>query len=112
MVDLLTVSDNKIIVVALEAMQNMLKVGKLKQQEQGTTENLVGSLVEQADGLQRIEALQEDPNEDVYLTAMKILENFFPIEEDGGIADDGASGLNFGAAVPQGGFNFGGEGMN
>jgi len=99
--------------VALEAMENMLKVGKLKQQEQGTAENLVGSLVEQADGLQRIEQLQEDPNEEVYQKAMKILENFFPIEEDGGaIADDGAQGLQFGAAVPQGGFNFGGEGMN
>lgn len=112
MVDLLTVTDAKIIVVALEAMENMLKVGKLKQQEQGTAENLVASLVEQADGLQRIEQLQEDPNEEVYLKAMKILESFFPIEEDGGIADDGAQGLQFGAAVPQGGFNFGGEGMN
>lgn len=40
--------------------RNMLKIGKQKQQENGLPENPIVSLVEQADGLQRIEALQED----------------------------------------------------
>jgi len=109
MLDLLAVSDVKIIEVALGTLEKMLKVGKSKQQEQGTDENVVAILVEQAGGLQRIEQLQEDVNEEVYKKAMKILENFFALEEDGGIAD-AAKGLQFGAALPQGGFNF--EGMD
>mmetsp|Transcript_34390 Transcript_34390/g.102154 ORF Transcript_34390/g.102154 Transcript_34390/m.102154 type:complete len:541 (+) Transcript_34390:61-1683(+) len=107
MVDLLGVQDAKIIGVALEALENILKVGKTKQQEQGMQENPFAMLVEQAEGLQKIEALQEDPNEDVYQKAMKILENYFPLEDDDAeIADDGVAGVQFGAQVPQGGFTF------
>lgn len=106
MVDLLSISDAKIIGVALEALENILKVGKQKQQEQGLGENPFAMIVEQAEGLTKIEALQEDPNEDVYQKAMKILENYFPLEDDdGGIADVPA--MPFGAQMPQGGFNFG-----
>jgi hypothetical protein len=111
MVDLLSVSDAKIIGVALEAMENILKVGKQKQQELGMAENPFATIVENVDGTSKIEALQEDPNEDVYQKAMKILENYFPLEDDDAdIADDagaGAAGQLFGAQVPQGGFTFG-----
>lgn len=113
MVDLLSVSDAKIIGVALEALDNILKVGKNKSQEVGMAENPFATLVEQADGLSKIEALQEDPNEEVYQKAMKILENYFPLEDDG-IQDDNnnaqAAGFQpFGAQMPQGGFTFGGQ---
>merc|ERR1712203_211452 len=106
MVELLSVSDAKIIGVALEAIENILKVGKQKQQEQGLADNPFAMLVEQADGLQKIEALQEDPNEDVYQKAMKILENYFPLEDDDAeIAEDvGNNQFQFGAQIPQGGF--------
>jgi len=111
--DLLTISDSKIVTVALDAIERILRVGKEKQQENGLAENPTVPLVEQADGLQRIEALQEDPNEEVYAKAVRMLETYFPIEDDNGLGDldDGAAapgaGFNFGAAVPQGGFNFG-----
>mmetsp|Transcript_35273 Transcript_35273/g.112202 ORF Transcript_35273/g.112202 Transcript_35273/m.112202 type:complete len:548 (+) Transcript_35273:125-1768(+) len=109
LVDLLGVSDGKIAAVALEAIENILKVGRQRQQEQGLSENPFAAQVEQADGLQRLESLQEDPNEDVYQKAMKILEGYFPLEDDDTeIADDTANGhLQFGAQVPQGGFSFG-----
>lgn len=111
MVDLLTVSDAKIVGVALEALGNILKAGKQKQQEQGLPENPFATLVEQAEGLQKIEALQEDPNEDVYQKSMKLLENYFPLEDDDALADDSGNqnpGFQpFGAQMPQGGFNFG-----
>jgi HEAT repeat protein len=108
-VDLLSVSDAKIIGVALECIGNILKVGKQKQQEAGLAENPFSQAVEAADGLTRIEALQEDPNEDVYLKAVKLLENYFPIEDDAAIQDDGGNTAfaPFGAQMPQGGFNFG-----
>merc|ERR1719284_137269 len=110
LVDLLTVSDAKIIGVALEALENILKVGKEFQAERGLAENPFATLVENAEGTAKIEALQEDPNEDVYQKAMKILENYFPLEEDDAdIADDmgGNQQQLFGAQVPQGGFTFG-----
>mmetsp|Transcript_23799 Transcript_23799/g.75423 ORF Transcript_23799/g.75423 Transcript_23799/m.75423 type:complete len:539 (-) Transcript_23799:269-1885(-) len=107
LVELLKVSDTKIIGVALEALENILKLGKQQQQEQGLQENPCGAMVEQAEGLTAIEALQEDPNEEVYQKAMKMLETYFPLEDDAEIADDGAGQFQFGAEVPQGGFNFG-----
>jgi hypothetical protein len=120
-VDLLSVSDAKVIGVALEALENILKAGKAKQQEQGLPENPCCTLIEQAEGLARIEQLQEDPNEDVYQKAMHLLEGYFPLDDTGDIADDAATagqqqfqfgtnvpqgGFQFGAAAPQGGFNF------
>merc|ERR1719469_581825 len=96
--------------VALDTTENILKVGKLKQKELNLPENPVAGLVEQAEGLQRIEALQEDPNEDVYHKAVRILENYYPLEDDGDkdIVDAGAPAASlFGAQMPQGGFNFG-----
>jgi len=112
MCDLLTVSDGKMVGVALDALENILRVGQQKQQENGLAENPIVALVEQAEGLQRIEALQEDPNEDVYHKAVRMLETYFPLEDDAIDAGDGmqaagqGAGFNFGAAVPQGGFNF------
>jgi hypothetical protein len=110
MVDLLSVSDAKIIGVALEALENILKAGKAKQQEQGLAENPCCNLIEQAEGLTKIEQLQEDPNEEVYQKAMHVLEAYFPLDENEAIAEDGMAGqqaLNFGANMPQGGFSFG-----
>merc|ERR1719436_1773542 len=87
MCDLLTVSDSKMIGVALDAIENILKTGQQKQNENGLAENPVVALVEQADGQLRIEALQEDPNEDVYHKAVRLLELYFPLEEDGAAVD-------------------------
>merc|ERR1712217_930984 len=107
MIDLLIVSDVKIVGVALDAIENILKCGKQTQQENGLGENPVVALVEHAGGLERIEALQEDPNEDVYQKAMRMLENYFPIADEDECATAGQSTqFQFGAEVPQGGFNF------
>jgi len=111
MVDLLNVSDIKIVSVALECMENILKMGKARQVEQGMAENPCCALIEQADGLTKIEQLQEDPKEEVYQKAMQILENYFPLEEDNADIADDTQGqqqqFQFGAQMPQGGFTFG-----
>lgn len=109
MIDLLGASDVKIVVVALDAIDNILKVGKNKQAEQGLAENPFSVLVEQQDGLTKLETLQEDANEDVYNKAIRILTNYFPVEEDDAeIHDDQANSATGGffAQMPQGGFNF------
>lgn len=107
MVDLMSVQDTKIVGVALEALENILKVGKADQQERGTPDNPVCKLIEEADGLTKIESLQEDANEDIYTKASHILESYFPLDEDDDIADNPVQANGFGAAVPQGGFTFG-----
>lgn len=109
MVELMSISDAKIAGVCLEAMENILKAGQAKQRENGLSENPCCALIEQAEGLAKIEALQEDPNEEVYLKAMHILETYFPLEEDSSeIATDTVqNNFQFGAPVPQGGFTFG-----
>eukprot|EP00931_Biecheleriopsis_adriatica_P015911 TRINITY_DN1190_c0_g1_i1.p1 TRINITY_DN1190_c0_g1~~TRINITY_DN1190_c0_g1_i1.p1 ORF type:complete len:534 (+),score=132.55 TRINITY_DN1190_c0_g1_i1:68-1669(+) len=106
LVDILSISDPKIIGVALEALDNILKFGKDKQQELGMADNPIVDLVEKADGLSKIEGLQEDANEDVYQKAMKILEKYFPLDDDAEIGQD-VGGFQFGAQVPTGGFSFG-----
>lgn len=108
LVDLLCVSDAKVIVVALEALENILKNGEAAQRERGLAENPYGALIETADGLQKIEGLQEDPNEEVYEKAMKILETYFQLEDDGAEIDgETPQQFQFGAQMPQGGFSFG-----
>jgi HEAT repeat protein len=111
LVDLLSISDVKIVTVALEALDNMLKVGKSKAAELGLPENPIVNKIELADGVSKIEALQEDPKEEVYNKAMKLLEAYFPLEDDDNIDADNNGGMSFGAQIPQGGFNFGGEGQ-
>mmetsp|Transcript_126876 Transcript_126876/g.364927 ORF Transcript_126876/g.364927 Transcript_126876/m.364927 type:complete len:537 (+) Transcript_126876:117-1727(+) len=111
MCDLLTCSDTKIVAVALDAIDRMLRTGQEKQLENGLADNPVVRLVEEAGGLVSIEALQEDPSEEVYQKSVKMLETYFPIEDDdapvGEVTADG-TGFAFGAVVPEGGFNFGG----
>lgn len=104
-------ADAKSVNVCLDAIDNILRVGKNRQMESALAENPFAAIVEQADGLTKMEALQEDASQEVYQKAVKILETYFPIEDlyPDNIADDAAAGQNFqfGAQVPQGGFNFG-----
>merc|ERR1719356_2169382 len=107
--DLLSVPDVKITGVALEAVESILKTGKQKQLTLDLPENPFCTLVEQFDGERKIEALLEDPNEDVYRKARGILEQYFPGDCDDEVADVGAGGAEFlGAQMPPGGFTFGG----
>mmetsp|Transcript_95410 Transcript_95410/g.199619 ORF Transcript_95410/g.199619 Transcript_95410/m.199619 type:complete len:545 (+) Transcript_95410:136-1770(+) len=111
--DLLGVQDSKMITVALDTLANILKVGKAQQQENGLPENPIVRLIEEAGGMSRIEALQEDTSEEIYQKAWNLLEKYFPLEEDdadgmggAGNAAPAAPVFNFSAPMPTGGFNF------
>jgi importin subunit alpha-1 len=100
--DLLSVNDSKLINICLEALDHILAVGKLAHESlPHLTENPYLRLVEEADGLGKIEALQHDTSDEIYRKAVRLLETYFPVEED--MAGDVGP-----AVVPQGGFNFGG----
>lgn len=105
LIDLLTVSDTKILVLVLDTLDNLLRIGKNQQEQNGLSDNPIAVLVEQNEALPKIEELQENTSEEVYQKAAKLLEAHFEIQEDEGA--DGQNNFQFGAAVPQGGFNFG-----
>jgi hypothetical protein len=104
LIDLLTVSDTKILVLVLDTLDNLLRIGKSQQEQNGLGENPIAVLVEQNEALQKIEDLQENSSEEVYQKAAKLLETYFEILEDD--IGDAGNQFQFGAAVPQGGFNF------
>lgn len=112
--DLLGTPDVRIVTVALEGLENILKVGEqMKRMPGGSGNNPFAQLIEDAEGLDKIEALQEHQNEDLYEKAVSILETYFECEEgdDQNLAPQMAGNqYAFGQqGAPQpGAFNFGG----
>jgi len=113
--DLLTVADARLITVALEGIENILKAGELEMQNNPAqyTQNPYTPFVDEAEGLDKLEGLQTHQNEDVYKKAWSILETYFGIddEEDASVApqvsQQGGFVFQQQPQVPQGGFNFG-----
>jgi len=111
--NLLSQQDSKIVGVALDAMDKMLAFGKNQMDSEGLEENPVVRIVEEVDGMSKIEALQNDENVDVYGKAVHILKSYFPLEDDvvfpeSQVAGGDSQAFAFGAAaMPAGGFNFG-----
>ncbi|OWZ20327.1 Importin alpha-2 subunit [Phytophthora megakarya] len=77
--DLLEVKDAKVVIVALEGLENILRTGDVKK----TSDiNDVATMIDEADGVNKIQALQYHANEDIYMKSMKIVETYFNGEED------------------------------
>ncbi|EAQ90748.1 hypothetical protein CHGG_02683 [Chaetomium globosum CBS 148.51] len=115
--DLLACPDNKIIQVALDGLENILKVGDLDKQASGEGSDSINRyalFIEECGGMEKIHDCQTNANEEIYMKAYNIIEKYFSDEEEN--AADDAMGQNqqfgFGAAngSQQGGFNFGGNG--
>jgi hypothetical protein len=114
--------DAKIVLVALEGVENILRVGKKDQEEHGASHNVYASIVEECRGLDHLESLQRHHNEEVYEKACKIITDYFDGEEDevdmGGNFSFGnmdpssmmggmGGGSGMGGGMGMGGFNFG-----
>lgn len=80
--DLLAVNDAKIVTIALEGLENILKVGHAESQVSGT-HNDMATYIADAEGLNKIEDLQEHANQEIYEKVIKILETYFGVEEEG-----------------------------
>lgn len=88
--DLLTMMDNKIIQVALDGLDNILKVGEMDRETAGPgAVNQYALFVEEAGGLMTIHQLQHHDNLEIYKKAYFIMDKYFPDEEDeeGGAAE-------------------------
>jgi importin subunit alpha-1 len=109
-VDLLTVKDVKILNVALEALDNILSSGIRIADEYGEN-NYYADIVEEAGGLEKLEALQTHKDVEVYEKSLRILEDYFGGESDDeqtGVPETGQNAFQFGSNMnlPTGGFNF------
>eukprot|EP00127_Corallochytrium_limacisporum_P001618 Clim_evm15s70 gene=Clim_evmTU15s70 len=79
--ELLLVNDAKVIQVALDGLENILKVGQ-KEAQFNTGKNIYALMIEDCNGLQKIEDLQDHANEDIYKKSYEIIDHFFSAEED------------------------------
>ena len=106
--------DVKIVGVALEAMENILLLGSEIKKEQSLARNPFADVLQDNGGLDKIEALQNHSNREVYEQAMDLLEKYFETEDDGDAGVGGgnnaepevtaqASGFAFGAGAVAGG---------
>ncbi|EYU46779.1 hypothetical protein MIMGU_mgv1a0058492mg, partial [Erythranthe guttata] len=111
--DLLVCPDPRIVTVSLEGLENILKVGEADKSQGNTGDvNVFAQMIDDAEGLEKIENLQSHDNNEIYEKAVKILETYWLEEDDGELAsgDASQSGFNFGGSdlpVPPGGFKFG-----
>lgn len=89
----LDVNDTKMLLVALDAVDNILKLGMKLNKD-------YSSFVDEADGLTKIEALQEHESDEIYQKAVFIIETYFG-------AEDEAEDENLAPEVSGGQFSFG-----
>ncbi|CAL9046140.1 importin subunit alpha-1b-like [Musa acuminata AAA Group] len=111
--DLLVCPDPRIVTVCLEGLENILKVGEAEKNQVTTGGvNVYAQMIDEAEGLEKIENLQSHDNTEIYEKAVKILETFWLEEEDDAMptGDAAPTGFHFGNngqnTAPSGGFNF------
>lgn len=115
--DLLACPDNKIIQVALDGLENILKVGEMDKEASAANTadaqvNRYALFIEEAGGMEKIHDCQNNANEEIYMKAYNIIERYFSDEEDAGADIEelapqaNAQGYTLGNQQPQGSFNF------
>ncbi|KAJ1964884.1 Importin subunit alpha-1 [Dipsacomyces acuminosporus] len=113
--DLLNCMDNKIIQVALDGLENILKVGEADKEQNPNSVNQYALFIEEAGGMEKIHNLQLHDNIEIYKKAYHIIDRYFA--DDGEDDEDtelmpgvneqtGQFSFEGDVAVPQGGFNF------
>lgn len=79
--DLLTTVDSKVVEVALNGLDNVLKLGQHDARINGGS-NPYAFKIEECGGLDKIEFLQSHQNEKIYKKAFQIIETYFSQEEE------------------------------
>jgi hypothetical protein len=81
--DLLVCPDPRIVTVCLEGLENILKVGETDKNLGASGDgNAYAQMIDEAEGLEKIENLQSHDNNEIYEKAVKILEAYWMEEED------------------------------
>ncbi|KAI9313654.1 armadillo-type protein [Dichotomocladium elegans] len=108
--DVLYTMDNKIIQVALDGLDNILKVGEMERANDPDGLNRYAVFIEECGGLEIIHQLQTHENNEIYQKAYHIIERYFSEDDEvEEMVDENIQSFGFQANVnvPQGGFNFG-----
>ncbi|OWM72439.1 importin subunit alpha-1-like [Punica granatum] len=106
--DLLICPDPRIVTVCLEGLENILKVGEAEKNLGNTgAVNLFAQMIDDAEGLEKIENLQSHDNTEIYEKAVKILETYWLEDEDEETMAPGDFGNTELPSIPPGGFQFG-----
>ncbi|XP_041353944.1 importin subunit alpha-6-like [Gigantopelta aegis] len=110
--DLLTVMDSKIVHVALNGLENILRLGE-QDAKHSNNMNPYAVLIEECYGLDKIEFLQSHENREIYQKAFDIIEKYFGTEEEDKVIapqmDENSQQFQFGVQQqnnPVGGFQF------
>ncbi|KAI8372163.1 armadillo-type protein [Blakeslea trispora] len=102
--------DNKIVQVALDGLDNILKIGEQNRPNDPEGVNRYALYIEECGGMELIHNLQSHDNEDVYKKAYHIIDRYFNDEDAEQMADEThpqSFSFQSNVDVPQGGFNFG-----
>jgi len=73
----LSAGDSKIVMIVLDAIEKILEVGVKIGKD-------YASLVDESDGIDGIEALQEHANDDIYKKSISLIEKYFGVEAEEG----------------------------
>lgn len=109
--DILASMDNKIILVALDGLDNILRVGEMEKINTPDGLNPYSILIEECGGVEYIHGLQHHDNIDIYKKSYQLIDKYFSEEDDGQDAEMMPQTENGQFAfqqeqAPQGGFNF------
>lgn len=108
--DLFTCADAKMVMVAMEGIENILRVGKKDMLANGSDTNVFATYVEECEGLDKLEHLQSHQNRDIYRKALSILKAYFETDDLSTGLEPEAQGSQFAfgtqAQVPSAGFQF------
>ncbi|KAJ1852803.1 Importin subunit alpha-1 [Coemansia sp. RSA 2703] len=114
--DLLVCQDNKIMQVALDGLENILKVGEADKETSANQINQYALFIEEAGGMEKIHELQMHNNIEIYKKAYNIIDKYFSEEGDEDEYNElmpevnvqtGQFNFEGNVSAPQGGFNFG-----
>jgi hypothetical protein len=96
--DILSCNDPRVVLVALEGLDNILKLG---QEVSDEGENRYCDIIEECGGLDKIEDLQRHENNEIYEKSVQLIQKYFgSIEEDDEMAfapAESATKFSFGA---------------
>lgn len=99
--ELLSVTDTKIIQVAFNGLENILKLGAMEAKRINGP-NPYAIMIEECFGLDKIEYLQSHENIEVYQKAFHIIETYFGVDDDDHLPQQGESApFEFGTSAGQ-----------
>lgn len=92
--ELLSVTDTKIIQVAFNGLENILKLGAAEA-KRTSGPNPYAIMIEECFGLDKIEYLQSHENIEIYQKAFHIIETYFGVDDDENLPQQGESAAPF-----------------